>query len=66
MGILGYGYAGKKVFDTITKVKPNIPTTKLEKATSKLNIVKQKAKASGAKLKQTIFELGQKFKKKGE
>ena len=36
---------GSKTSPTISSVKPNIPTTKLEKATSKLNIAKQKTKA---------------------
>ena len=41
----------------INQVPPNVPTTKKEKALSKLNILKQKTKASEAKLKQTQFEL---------
>ena len=41
----------------IKAVKPNVPKTKKEKALSKLNILKQKTKASEAKLKQTQFEL---------
>ena len=49
MGIFSYVKAGKKVFDTITKVKPNVPKTKLEKATSKLNVAKHKTKMSKAK-----------------
>ena len=40
----------------IKAVKPNVPTTASEKAKSKLKILKQKTKASGAKLKQTLFE----------
>ena len=48
---------GKKVLETIKSVKPNIPTTKLEKAKSKLNIAIQKTKASQAKLKQTLSEV---------
>ena len=63
MGIFSYVKAGKKVFDTITKVKPSVPTTKLEKATSKLNIAKQKTKASKAKLNQTLFNIDQASKK---
>ena len=55
---------GKKVAETIKSVKPNVPTTKLEKAKSKLNIAIQKTKASKAKLKQTIFDIQQKKKKK--
>jgi len=61
LGMLG---RGKKVSKTITSVKPNVPKTKIEKAKSKLAIAKQKTKASGAKLKQTIFEIGQKSKGK--
>jgi len=45
----------------INAIKPTVPTTKKEKALSKLNILKQKtkasAKASAAKLKQTQFEI---------
>ena len=47
---------GKKVFDTIKSVKPNVPVTKLDKAKSKLAIATQKTKASTAKLGQTMFE----------
>ena len=61
LGMLG---RGKKVSKTITSVKPNVPKTKLDKTKSKLAIAKQKTKASGAKLKQTIFEIGQKSKGK--
>jgi len=61
LGMLG---KGKKVSKTITSVTPNVPKTKIEKAKSKLAIAKQKTKASGAKLKQTIFEIGQKSKGK--
>ena len=61
LGMLG---KGKKVSKTITSVKPNVPKTKLEKAKSKLAIAKQKTKASGAKLKQTIFDIKQKSKGK--
>ena len=61
LGMLG---RSKKVSKTITSVKPNVPKTKTEKLKSKLAIAKQKTKASGAKLKQTIFEIGQKSKGK--
>ena len=57
---------GKKAFDTISSVKPNVPKTKLEKATSKLAIATQKAKASSAKLGQTIFESKNKAFKKDD
>ena len=41
----------------IKKVKPNVPKTRLEKATSKLKIAQHKAKMAGAKLDQTNFEI---------
>ena len=59
MGVFSFVKAGKKTFDTIKSVKPNVPTTKLEKAKSKLAIAKQKAKASSSKLKQTLFNIKQ-------
>ena len=54
---------GSKTSPTISSVKPNIPTTKLEKTKSKLNIAKQKTKASKAKLNQTLFNIDQASKK---
>tara|TARA_R100000988_G_C3918879_1_gene125775 strand:+ start:434 stop:676 length:243 start_codon:yes stop_codon:yes gene_type:complete len=67
----GFGLLGKKQKTTgtevISKVKPNVPKTKIEKAKSKLAIQKQKTKASQAKLNQTIFniqERNRKFKKR--
>ena len=51
---------------TIVGVKPNVPTTKLEKATSKLNIAKHKTKMSKAKLNQTLFNIDQASKKAKE
>tara|TARA_R110000787_G_scaffold271910_1_gene379166 strand:+ start:324 stop:530 length:207 start_codon:yes stop_codon:yes gene_type:complete len=64
MGIFGAALRGygmlkkaKKASKTISSVKPNVPKTKLDKAKSKLAIAKQKAKMSGAKLDQTIFEM---------
>ncbi len=54
---------GSKTSPTISSVKPNIPTTKLEKTKSKLNILKQKTKASKAKLNQTLFNIDQASKK---
>ena len=50
------GFAGKKAFEYI-KPKVNVPVTKLEKLKSKANILDQKLKATGAKLKQTQFEI---------
>ena len=51
-----FNFFKSKVSPTITKVEPNVPKTKLEKGRSKLAIQTQKTKASGAKLKQTLFE----------
>ena len=49
----------------IKAVKPNVPKTKKQKLLRDLKILKQKTKASGAKLKQTQFELkNPKFKGK--
>jgi hypothetical protein len=61
MGLLSYGYkiwkAGKKTSPTINKVNPTVNTTKLEKKISETTKAVQKAKGSGAKLSQSIFEL---------
>ncbi len=61
MGLLSYGYkiwkAGKKTSPTINKVNPTVNTTKLEKKISETTKAIQKAKGSGAKLSQSIFEL---------
>ena len=61
MGLLSYGYkiwkAGKKTSPTISKVNPTVNTTKLEKKISETTKAVQKAKGSGAKLSQSIFEL---------
>ena len=62
MGIFSFVKPGKQIFKTITSIKPNVPTTKLEKAKSKLAIAKQKAKASSSKLKQTLFNIKQSVK----
>ena len=66
VALRGFGMLGrsKKVSKTITSVKPSVPKTKVEKAKSKLAIAKQKTKASGARLKQTIFDIKQKSKGK--
>ena len=56
MGIFSFVKPGKKIFKTITSVKPKVNKTKLDIAKSKLAIATQKTKASGAKLKQTLFE----------
>jgi hypothetical protein len=55
-----------KVSPTISSVKPNVPTTKLEKIKSKLAIAKQQTKASNAKLNQTLFNIDQASKKAKE
>jgi len=51
-------YIANKV---ISSVKANVPKTAVEKAKSKLNIAIQKTKGSGAKLKQTLFEIKNKL-----
>ena len=51
-----------KAIDTL---KPNVPKTKKEKILRDLKLLKQKTKASSAKLKQTLFEIkNPKFKDK--
>jgi hypothetical protein len=40
----------------INKIKPNVPKTKLQKATRDLKLAIQKNKSSKAKLDQSIFE----------
>ena len=61
MGLLSYWYkiwkACKKTSPTISKVNPTVNTTKLEKKISETTKAVQKAKGSGAKLSQSIFEL---------
>jgi len=52
-----------KVSPTIKSVKPSVPKTKLEKAKSELAIAKQKTKASGARLDNTIFRINQQKKR---
>jgi len=78
MGVYSYGYkAGKqllkKIFkdktgsgEVIKKFKPNVPATRLEKASRDLKLAKQKTKGSTAKLKQTQFEIDQANKGKGD
>ncbi len=61
MGIFSFVKPGKKIFDTITSVGPKVNKTKKDKITSNLNILKQKTKASGAKLDQTRFEIKNKM-----
>ena len=61
MGIFSFVKPGKKIFDTITSVSPKVNKTKKDKLKSNLNILKQKTKASGAKLDQTKFEIENKL-----
>ena len=61
MGIFSFVKPGKKTFDTITSVGPKVNKTKKEKLTSKLKILQQQTKASGAKLDQTRFEIKNKM-----
>ena len=56
MGIFSFVKPGKKVFQTIKSVTPNVPTTKKEKLLSKLKKTTQTVKGATAKLKQTQFE----------
>ena len=55
------GFAGKKAFDTITSVGPKVNKTKKDELKSNLNILKQKTKASSAKLDTTRFEIANKL-----
>ena len=66
VALRGYGMLkkGKKVYDTIKSVKPNVPKTKTEKLKSKLAIAKQKTKASQARLDNTRFRIQQQSKGK--
>ena len=66
MGVFSFVKAGGKKFGSIVGTKPNVPKTKLEKATSKLNIAKHKVKMSKAKLDQTMFNIEQASKKAKE
>jgi len=63
MGIFSFVKPGKKIFQTIKSVTPNVPKTKKEKLSSKLAIAKQQTKGSAAKLKQTLFNIKEKTKK---
>ena len=56
----------KSTGEVIKKVKPNVPATRLEKASRDLKLAKQKTKGSTAKLKQTQFEIDQANKGKGD
>ena len=54
---------GKKVYDTISSVAPNVPVTKADKVKRDLRIATQKTKASQAKLDNTIFRINQQKKR---
>ena len=56
----------KSTGEVIKKVKPNVPATRLEKASRDLKLAKQKTKGSKAKLKQTQFEIDRANKGKGD
>jgi hypothetical protein len=56
MGIFSFVKPGKKIFKTITSVKPKVNKNKLDKAKSNLAIATQKRKGAEAKLAQTLFE----------
>ena len=57
MGMFSFVKPGKKIFNTITSVAPKVNKTKKDKLKSDLNILKQKTKASSAKLDTTRFEI---------
>ena len=63
MGIFSFVKPGKKIFKTITSVKPNVPVTKGQKLKRDLKIATQKSKASQAKLDNTIFRINQQKKR---
>ena len=54
---------GKAAFKTIKSVKPNVPKTDIEKATSTVKIATQKMKASMAKMGSDVFHGTQNIKK---
>jgi len=74
MGILSYTYnaakaalkGGKGSGQRITKIEPNVPTTRLQKADRNLKLSIQKRKAAEAKLAQTNFEIANPKFSKGD
>ena len=56
MGIFSFVKPGKKVFQTIKSVAPNVAKTKKQKLLSELKKTTQRVKGATAKLKQTQFE----------
>jgi phage-related minor tail protein len=63
MGWLGLLLKGKKVAGAIKSVKPNVPKTDIQKATSTLKVEGHKMKASMAKIKSDVFHGTQKIVK---
>ena len=63
MGIFSFVKPGKKIFKTITSVKPNVPVTKGQKLKRDLNLLKQKTKTSNVRLDNTMFRIKQEQKK---
>ena len=61
MGLFSFVKAGGKKFGSIVGTGPRVNKTKKEKLTSKLKILQQRTKASGAKLDQTRFEIKNKM-----
>ena len=53
-----------KTSPTIKSLKPNVPKTKFQKENRDLKLSVNKMKGSGAKLKQTLFEIKQLNKKR--
>ena len=59
MGIFNFVKAGGKKFGSIVGVGPKVNKTKLDEATSKLNILKHKTKMSKSKLDKTVSDIDQ-------
>ena len=57
------GFSGKKVYDTITNVKPFVPKNKKEISARDLRRAKQARKTSEVKLDNTVFRIKQEKKK---
>ena len=63
MGIFSFVKPGKKIFKTITSVKPNVPVTKGQKLKRDLKIATQKSKTAKVNLDNTIFRIKQQKKR---
>ena len=59
MGIFNFVKAGGKKFGSIVGVGAKVNKTKLDEATSKLNILKHKTKMSKSKLDKTLSDIDQ-------